>query len=94
MRNLIVAVAFIFCVGLPQASSAESAKPEQLREAGTGPSPRGQLPDLLRRLGSNLISKAQAAECTAEGETCTSNEQCCPGLECTGGPPATCTTED
>jgi len=42
----------------------------------------------------DLISKAHAAECTDEGETCTSNEQCCSGLECTGGPPTTCTAED
>jgi len=53
-----------------------------------------QLPALLQRLGINLIAKAQAAECIEEGETCTSTEQCCPGLECAGGPPATCAPED
>lgn len=55
---------------------------------------RSQLSDLLRQFGIGLIPKARAAECTEEGETCTSTEQCCTGLECTGGPPATCTSED
>jgi hypothetical protein len=49
---------------------------------------------LLQKLGINPIAKAQAAECTDEGETCTSTEQCCSGLECTGGPPASCVPED
>jgi hypothetical protein len=52
------------------------------------------LPKLLRTLGVDLIPGAHAAECTSEGETCTSNEQCCPGLECSGGPPATCVEEE
>jgi hypothetical protein len=53
-----------------------------------------QLPELLRQFGIRLIPKARAAECAEEGETCTSTEQCCAGLECSGGPPAICATED
>ena len=100
MRNVIIALAFTVCAAIPQASSAETPTAAQPR-----PSPdrmllksqfseKSQLPGLLQRLGVNPISKAQAAECTEEGETCTSNEQCCPGLQCAGRPPATCTTED
>jgi hypothetical protein len=94
MRILVVAFAFLACAALPQSSSAEELTSVPSRERPTGPSAKSQLPKLLQGLGVNLISKAHAAECTEEGEICTSNEQCCSGLECTGGPPTTCTAED
>ncbi len=90
----ILVVAFLACVALPQSSSAEDLTSVPSREKATGPSVKSQLPKLLRELDVNLISKAHAAECTEEGENCTSNEQCCSGLECTGGPPTTCIAED
>jgi hypothetical protein len=94
MRKLVVAFAFLACAVLPQAASAEDSTSVPHDEKATGPSVKSQLPKLLQGLGVNLISKAHAAECTEEGEICVSNEQCCSGLECTGGPPTTCTAED
>jgi hypothetical protein len=94
MRNPVAALALMLCVAVPQAASAEDTTPAQLREKIAVSSPAKQLPKLLPSLGVHLISKAHAAECIAEGETCTSNEQCCSGLECSGGPPATCAPED
>ena len=94
MRSLMVAFAFLACAALPQGSSAEDLTSMPSRERAIGPSVASQLPKLLQGLGVKLISKAHAAECTEEGETCTSNEQCCSGLECTGGPPTTCTPQD
>jgi hypothetical protein len=94
MRSPAVAFAFLVCFALPQTPSAEGLTPRQPREAITGSSLRSQLSELVQRLGVIPISKAHAAECAEEGEICTSNEQCCPGLQCAGGPPATCTTED
>jgi hypothetical protein len=88
MRILLVLLAVTICVVLPRASSAEDRLPATLAEKVS------QLPKLLRTLGVDLIPGAHAAECTSEGETCTSNEQCCPGLECSGGPPATCVEEE
>jgi hypothetical protein len=94
MRNFVVTLVFTVCVGVAQASSAGCLTPAQTRETADRLPLKGQLPDSLQKLGVGLISKARAAECTAEGETCTADEQCCPGLECAGGPPATCTIED
>jgi hypothetical protein len=94
MRSLLVALAFAVGAVLPQSASAENPTPPQFRQTAEQSLVKVQLPELLQRLGISLIAKAQAAECTAEGETCTSDEQCCPGLECAGGPPATCLTED
>ncbi len=94
MRKLVVAFAFLACAVLPQAASAEDSTSVPPGEKTTGLLVRSQLPKSLQGFGVNLISKAHAAECTEEGEICTSNEQCCPGLECTGGPPTTCTAED
>jgi hypothetical protein len=90
MRLLLAALALGVCAGLPQASS-EDWTPSQPFEQNAA---RFQWSGLLQRLGVNLLSKAYAAECLQEGETCATNDQCCPGLECTGGPPATCATED
>jgi hypothetical protein len=94
MRKLVVAFAFLACAVLSQAASAEDSTSVPPGEKTTGLSVRSQLPKSLQGFGVNLISKAHAAECTEEGEICTSNEQCCSGLECTGGPPTTCTPED
>jgi hypothetical protein len=92
MRILLVIFAVTVCVVLPRASSAEDRPPARLPESK--PILVRQLPNFFRALGMELIPSAHAAECTSEGETCTSNEQCCPGLECSGGPPATCVEED
>src|SRR5690349_7996875 len=92
MRFLVAAIALLGYAALPQAASAGEAKAPHAVEQTARPSSSSQWPELLRNLGVNLIGQARAAECTPEGETCTSNEQCCPGLECSGGPPATCAT--
>jgi len=92
MRILLVVLALTVSVVLPRASSAEDRPPAA--ERVSEPFLVSQLPTLFRALGVALIPSAHAAECTREGETCTSNEQCCPGLECSGGPPATCVEED
>jgi hypothetical protein len=94
MRILLVLLALTVSVVLPQASSAEDRSPAQPAERVSEPFFVSQLPILFHTLGVELIPRAYAAECTSEGETCTSNEQCCPGLECSGGPPATCVEED
>jgi hypothetical protein len=95
MRILLVALAVTASVVLPQASSAQDDRmPPRATERNIGASLVRELPTLLRVLGLVGIQSAKAAECTREGETCTSNEECCPGLECSGGPPATCMEED
>jgi len=94
MRNSVVALAVVVCVAFPQSVSTKEATP--LRPASTEAASRfrDQLSELLHQFGIGLINKVKAAECVEEGETCTSTEQCCAGLECSGGPPATCTFED
>ena len=94
MPNLVVALAVVICAALPQSVSAKEATslPSAPTEAGTRH--RDQLSQLLHQFGIGLIEKVRGAECAEEGETCTSTEQCCAGLECSGGPPATCTVED
>jgi hypothetical protein len=94
MRNWMVALVCAVCTLGPQAALADNPTSRQARQPAQHSLLAAQLPGVLERLGAVLISKARAAECTPEGETCTSNEQCCPGLECAGGPPATCATED
>jgi hypothetical protein len=94
MRVLLVVLALTVPVVLPGASFAKDRPPARPAERVSEPSLVSQLPALFRVLGVGLIPSAHAAECTSEGETCTSNEQCCPGLECSGGPPATCVEED
>jgi len=89
MRSLLVVLALTMSVVVPRASSAGDWPPARVAERVSEP-----VPTLFRALGVELIPSAHAAECTSEGETCTSNEQCCPGLECSGGPPATCVEED
>jgi hypothetical protein len=94
MRILLLLLALSVSVVPPRASSADDRPPVRPDARVTEPFLASQLPGLFRRLGVELIPSARAAECTREGETCTSNEQCCPGLECSGGPPATCAEED
>jgi hypothetical protein len=94
MRNPVVALAVVACVALSQSVSAEEPSTVQPNPNTVQSPPRSQLSDRLRQFGIGLIPKARAAECTEEGETCTSTEQCCAGLECSGGPPATCSSED
>ena len=94
MRILFVVLALTVSVALPRTSSAQDQPSVRPDARVTEPFLVNQLPTLFRRLGVEVIPSAHAAECTSEGETCTSNEQCCPGLECTGGPPATCVEED
>jgi hypothetical protein len=94
MRILLVAFAFLACAAPPQSSLAEDLTFAPSHEMATKPPEKSRLSKLLQGLGVNLISRAHAAECTEEGEICTSNEQCCSGLECAGGPPTTCVAED
>jgi hypothetical protein len=94
MRNPVVALAVVACLALSQAVWAKELTSTQPTPNTANLASRNQLSDLLRQFGIGLIPKAKAAECAEEGENCTSNEQCCAGLECSGGPPATCTSED
>ena len=93
MRNLLVALAVVVWVALTQSVPAKELTFTEPAPNAAGSSLKN-LSELLHQFGSRLIPKARAAECTEEGETCTSTEQCCAGLECSGGPPATCITED
>jgi hypothetical protein len=93
MCNPPVALAVVVCVALSQSVSAKEPTFIELVPNAAGSS-LSNLSELLRQFGIRLFPKAKAAECTEEGETCMSTEQCCAGLECSGGPPATCTTED
>ena len=84
MRNPPVALAIVVCVALSQSVSAKELTSIE-RAANAAGSPLGnQLSELLDQFGIRLIPKARAAECTEEGETCTTTEQCCAGLECSG----------
>ena len=94
MRVLFVILALTVSAVLPRASSAEDRPSVRPAEKVSQSFLVSRLPTLFRTFGVELIPSAHAAECTSEGETCTSNEQCCPGLECSGGPPATCVEED
>jgi hypothetical protein len=94
MHNLVVALALVACIALSQSASAKELTSVEPTANAANSSPRNQLSRLLYQFGIGLIPKARAAECAEEGETCTSTEQCCASLECSGGPPATCTSED
>ena len=93
MRNPLVALAVVVCIALSQSAPAKELTSVEPAQNAVDSSP-GNLSELLHQFGIRVIPMARAAECTEEGETCTSTEQCCAGLECSGGPPATCTTED
>jgi hypothetical protein len=94
MRILLVVLGLTASFALSQSCLAEDRSPLRSVPGVAGSSLASELPMLLHKLGVELMPRAHAAECTSEGETCTSNEQCCPGLECSGGPPATCVEED
>jgi len=94
MRNLMLTVALPVCVAVSLSASVQGLTPLQSSTNMSSASLRNQLPQLLQEFGINLISKAQAAECTEEGASCTSDEQCCADLECIGGPPGTCRPKD
>jgi hypothetical protein len=94
MRILLVILALTVSAVLPRASFAKDQPSARPADSAAEPFLVSQLPTLFRTIGVEFIPSAYAAECTTEGETCTSNEQCCPGLECSGGPPATCVEED
>jgi len=93
MRGQLVALVLVVGVTLPMTSWAEDS-PFRPSEGARSHTAAHQLAGLLQMLGFNPISKAHAAECTEEGENWRSTEQCCSGLECTGGSPATCMPED
>jgi hypothetical protein len=93
MSNSLLALAIVVGIALSQFASATDLTTAEPAPNAGGSSLRN-LAELPHQFGIHLISKARAAECTQEGEICTSSEQCCAGLECSGGPPATCTTED
>jgi hypothetical protein len=94
MRVVFVVLVLAVFVVVPRTSSAEGDGPARLARGVVQPTLGSRVPSLLRVLGIELVPSARAAECTGEGETCTANEQCCPGLECAGGPPTTCVDED
>jgi len=95
MREAVLVVAFAVAAIIPYAASAETARATQSRSPAIASASGGGLRDLLRKLQIELISPAKAAaECTEEGETCAADEECCPGLRCGGGPPATCSPDE
>src|SRR5262245_24244456 len=90
----LVAAAVAVCVVFSARVSGRELTLIKPAPSGTR-SPFGyEMSELLRQFGIRLIPRARAAECTEEGEICTSTEQCCAGLECLGGPPASCATSD
>ena len=93
MRSPIMTVALVACIAVPLSVSAEGLRlpTTQSPAEKTGFS---QLSVLFQKFGVNLTSRAQAQQCRDEDETCTSDEQCCPGLECVGGPPGACREKD
>ena len=94
MRNLPTSLAIALFLVLPRAALAENPAPALSREPAGQSLLGAQLPELLQKFKIGLISRARAAECTAEGEPCTANDQCCPGLQCVGGPPTICSIEE
>jgi hypothetical protein len=73
MHILEAAVVLAVFTALPRASATGSLTPRPL-ETTAAPAIEGQMPNVLYRLGIRFISRAHAAECTPEGETCTSKE--------------------
>ena len=93
MRNPIMAVALLACVAVPLCASGEGLSPAT-PQSPTEKTGFSQLSELFRKFSINLTTKAQAQQCRDEGETCTSDEQCCPGFDCVGGPPGACREKD
>jgi hypothetical protein len=95
MREVVLAVAFAAAAMVPYAAAAEAARAPQSPSPAIAPASGGGLASLLRKLHIDLISPAKAAaESTEEGETCSADEECCAGLRCGGGPPATCSLDE
>ena len=94
MRNLITTVALVTCLAVPLSVSAEGFNPTTTQSPANVTN-LSELSELFHKLGLGLISTAQAQQqCRDESETCTSDAQCCPGLECVGGPPGACREKD
>jgi hypothetical protein len=93
MRSLAVGFLLLFSAGAAPFAQADGPPPAQPTTLVTHIGPVGnQLRTLLRSL--DLIAKAHAAECKDEGELCKTNAECCPGLECSGDPQATCRAQE
>ena len=84
MRGQLVALVLVVGVTLPMTSWAE-ASPFRPSEGARSHTAAHQLAGLLQMLGFNPISKAHAAECTEEGENCTSTEHVCPKTKLVDG---------
>jgi hypothetical protein len=94
MRNLLIGFALMLGVAVPQFASAEAPAAAQPAPPTVAVTPSHDVLRLLDRLSIEPIMAAQAAQCEDEGENCTSDAQCCSGLECTGAPHATCMPAD
>ena len=94
MRNLLIGLAFLLGIALPQCASAQGPAAMSSSSPRIGATTGGELRALLEKFDLNPIAKAHAAECAEEGENCTSTAQCCSGLECAGAPEATCQPAD
>ncbi len=94
MRGVAVGFALVLGVAVPQYASAEGPPIPQSFPTLIRVAAYDQLSVLLKKFDIRPISKAVAAQCADEGENCTSDAQCCSGLECTGAPHATCMPAD
>ncbi len=97
MRSLVLGFALLLgLAGQQWASAAEPASASASSPAVlTRLAATGQFNGLFAKLRLNPLVKAQAKECADEGESCSSSEECCFGLRCTGTPQqSTCAEED
>jgi hypothetical protein len=94
MRSLAVGFALVLGVAVPLRASAEGPPLPQPFPMLIRVAAYDQLSVLLKKLQTRPVKKAVAAQCADEGENCTSDAQCCSGLECTGAPHATCMPAD
>ena len=94
MRSVAVSLVLVLGVAVPLYASAEGAPSLQSFPTPIRVAAYDQLSVLLKKFDIRPISKAVAAQCADEGENCTSDAQCCSGLECTGAPHATCMPAD
>lgn len=94
MRNGAAGVLLLFAIAIPPLAWADSPTAAQPTVAPRRDASGVQLQTLLRNLDLDLITKAYAAECKDEGELCKTNDECCPGLECSGDPQTTCRAQE
>jgi len=94
MRIPLIGFALVFGVAVPLCALADGPPAPQSSPTLIRMAANNQLGALLKRLEISPISNAVAAQCEEEGENCTSNAQCCSGLECIGAPHATCMPPD